>query len=254
MLQVFLVMLREGLETFMIVAVGYIFINKLQNRPAMLGLYAGVAIGLLASVAMGIIFNAIGGVSPVFAGSLALLATFLIASCTYHMVKHGPRIADEIRALLQRAVDRGQKWAFFSIMTAIFLLVFREGVEIASALAVLVEFEKDSKIISGSILGVLGALAIAYSWAKFGRMFEMRIIYKASTLFMALFSVQLLFYAFHEFTEVSMIPLIDNDYWHIVTEEWSPEGEYGTYMTLAMFATPFLYLLGAKRSTLVTRA
>ncbi len=44
-----------------------------------------------------------------------------------------------------------------------------------------------------------------------------------------------------------------NDYWHIITEEWSPEGEYGTYMTLAMLATPFLYLLGAKRATMASR-
>jgi hypothetical protein len=55
-----------------------------------------------------------------------------------------------------------------------------------------------------------------------------------------LFVLQLLLYAFHEFTEAGALP-IDNAYWHLATEEWA-EGEYANLISLALILIPLAWL------------
>jgi high-affinity iron transporter len=53
--------------------------------------------------------------------------------------------------------------------------------------------------------------------------------------------VQLLFYAFHEFTEANAIPGIDNAYWHVATEDWA-EGTIGELVTAALVVVPLAWI------------
>ncbi len=242
MLDSFLVILREGLETLMIIAVAWIFIKKTQEKLLINALILGSSSAIAASLILGAIFNYLGGVSPIWEGTMALVSAILVASCTYHMCRYGPKMSEIIQNELKSAIDKGKKFAFMAVFSACFILIVREGVEIAAILVSLVQYHQDTSVLVGSILGMVGAFVVAYSWVRYGRKSEMRIVFQASTIFMSLFAVQLVFMAFHEFTEVSAIPFIDNDYWHIVTEDFAPEGEYGEYITFAMMIVPFFYL------------
>ena len=52
-----------------------------------------------------------------------------------------------------------------------------------------------------------------------------------------LFVLQLTIYAFHEFSEAGALPL-DNAYWHIATEPYGPDGEYGHWLSYALVLIP----------------
>ena len=64
--------------------------------------------------------------------------------------------------------------------------------------------------------------------------------FQVTSIFLVLFAVQLLFYAFHEFTEANLLP-IDNAYWHLATEEWA-EGTYAQVFSLILIAAPLAWL------------
>jgi high-affinity iron transporter len=61
-----------------------------------------------------------------------------------------------------------------------------------------------------------------------------------TSIFLVLFTLQLFFYAFHEFTEANALP-IDNAYWHLATEEWA-EGTYADAISIALIVIPLAWL------------
>ena len=63
-------------------------------------------------------------------------------------------------------------------------------------------------------------------------------------MFLLLFAFQLVLYAFHEATEANLLP-IDNAYWHLATEPYGPEGEYGALLTYALVLVPAVWLVVA---------
>jgi high-affinity iron transporter len=41
------------------------------------------------------------------------------------------------------------------------------------------------------------------------------------------------------------MPLVDNAYWHIMTEPWGPEGEYGQWFSYSLGILPLGWLVYA---------
>jgi high-affinity iron transporter len=66
--------------------------------------------------------------------------------------------------------------------------------------------------------------------------------------------LQLVLYAFHEFTEAGALPL-DNAYWHAATEEWA-EGTYANAISIALVLIPLAWLAyaGYRRPAIPTAA
>jgi high-affinity iron transporter len=58
------------------------------------------------------------------------------------------------------------------------------------------------------------------------------------------FSLQLVLYAFHEFTEAALVPGIDNAWWHSATEDLA-EGAAAQLVSALMVALPSIWLVGA---------
>jgi high-affinity iron transporter len=72
-------------------------------------------------------------------------------------------------------------------------------------------------------------------------------------VFLVLFALQLLLNAFHEATEANVLP-IDNAYWHLATEPYGPEGQYGALITYGLVLVPAIWLmLAAVQSRQVAR-
>lgn len=62
----------------------------------------------------------------------------------------------------------------------------------------------------------------------------MSLFFQVTAIFMVLFCIQLAIYAIHEFSEAGALPLVDNEYWHEVTEPFGPEGVYGTWLSYGL--------------------
>ena len=62
--------------------------------------------------------------------------------------------------------------------------------------------------------------------------------FQVTSLFLVLFTIQLFIYAFHEVTEAGAVPGLNNEFWHLATEPYGPEGVYGEWLTYFMVLIP----------------
>lgn len=68
---------------------------------------------------------------------------------------------------------------------------------------------------------------------RYGKAVDLGRFFRVTAWFMMVFTVQLVIYALHEFTEAALIPGIDNAWWHAATEDLA-EGEIARWISLAL--------------------
>jgi high-affinity iron transporter len=93
-------------------------------------------------------------------------------------------------------------------------------------------------------LGVALAGALAFAWARYGKRINLTRFFQVTAIFMVIFSVQLLILAFHEFSEASALPFVDNAYWHEATENLA-QGTIGQMLSMVMVLAPMLFVAQA---------
>ena len=175
------------------------------------------------------------------------MAAVLVISMTVYMWK----AARHMRANIGRGIEaalagKPAHTAWSGVFAFVLLMITREGMETALVLSTLAMEQGSEKLFIGALLGVLGAAALAWAWARFGRRVNLAKFFQVTAIFLLLFSVQLVIYAFHELTEASALPGVDNEFWHLATEPYGPEGQWGRMLTYAMVIVPVLYLICAR--------
>lgn len=234
-----MITLREGLEAFLIVAITLAYLRK-TGRPALLGaVYAGTGTALLASWGASLIFAQAGN-KPLWEGVLALVTAVLVATFTVHVLRTAKFLKREIEGRLeQAAANRCAWWGVFGFTV---LAITREGMEAALLLASTFLQSDMHDFFAGALIGLLAAGAIAALWGRLGHRVNLARFLQVTAIFLLLFVVQLVLYAFHELTEAGALPL-DNVYWHVATEPYGPEGIYGHWLTYGLVAMPLAWLI-----------
>src|SRR6476646_652799 len=119
------------------------------------------------------------------------------------------------------------------------LMVTREGMETTLMLIP----GRNSRFILGSLLGIAAAAAMSWAWAHYGHRIDVKRFFQVTGLFLLLFTIQILFYSIHEFSEAEMLP--HSEAIHVATEPYSPVGVYGKWFSVAMVGACAAWLAGA---------
>jgi high-affinity iron transporter len=242
MFSVLMVTFREGVEAFLIVAVILLYLRQTGRLHLVPALRWGVVTALALSVALGVLLARVGAMQPAHEGWLALAAFVLVLSCTVHMLRNGRRIASDIRQRIEAADQRSGLGAAFAVFGFVLLMIGREGVETATMLASLASATGVRHLFVGGALGVLLAGLLALAWVRYGRRIDLSLFFRVTAVFMVLFSVQLVIYAVHEFSEADALPGVDNAQWHVLTEPYGPEGTYGAWLSYSLVLVPLAFL------------
>ncbi|HEY3325576.1 MAG TPA: FTR1 family protein [Novimethylophilus sp.] len=240
MLQMFVIALREGIESFLIVAITLAYLRKSGRQALLPAVYAGTAVSIAASFGAGWLFSQAEN-KPLWEGLLALAAALLVASMVFYMMRVSKRLRAEIAQHIDDAAAKAGFAAQIGVFLFILLMITREGMEIALLVSGLAMRTDTRDMLAGTLSGIAGAGLLAWAWVRYGQRIPLARFFQVTSIFLLLFAVQLVFYAFHELTEGSVLP-IDNQYWHIATEPWAPEGQYGAYLTYALVIVPLLWL------------
>jgi high-affinity iron transporter len=235
-----MITLREGIEAFLIVAISAACLRKTGRTDLLSAVWWGIATAVLASIAAGWAFGQADN-KPLWEGTLAAIAAVSVASLTAYMWRAGKRMRAEIGARLASESAKGRAAAWLGVFLFVLLMITREGMETALLIAVQL-FEKDSSdVLIGAVAGTSLAVLIAWAWSRYGHRVNLARFFQVTAVFLLLFAVQLVIYAFHEFTEAGVLP-IDNAYWHLASEPYGPEGTYGHWLSYGLVLVPVAWL------------
>jgi high-affinity iron transporter len=235
-----MITLREGIEAFLIVAICIAYLRKTGRSLLLPAVWWGIATAVLASIIAGWVFGQAEN-KPLWEGILAAVAAVSVASLTVFMWRAGKRMRTEIGARLESESAKGGRAAWLGVFLFVLLMITREGMETALLISVQL-FEGDSgEIVAGAIIGTGLAGLIAWAWSRYGHRVNLARFLQVTSVFLLLFSIQLLIYAFHEFTEAGVLP-INNAYWHLASEPFGPEGEIGHWLSFGLVLVPLGWL------------
>jgi len=239
MLQSFIIVLREGFEAFLIVAITLAYLRKRGRERLVPAVRWGIAVSVLVSAALG--FALMRGVNQaLWEATFGVVAMVLVTSLVVHMWRTGSRMKPEMERRLQEVSSRPARWAAFGgVFLFTVLMISREGMETALMLLQL----RRGNMLLGALLGLAGAGAMAWSWARFGHLINLRRFFQVTGIFLLLFVAQIGIYTFHEFSEAGLLPQSESI--HAATEAYSPDGIYGKWFSLLMVAVSALWLLFA---------
>jgi high-affinity iron transporter len=239
MADMLVISLREGIEAFLIVAIAAAYLRKTGRAALLSAVWSGTAAALALSVAVGgwLLDYAM---QPVYEGWLAVVAAALVVSMAAYMHGAGKRMNADIGARIDAAARRAGPAAWLGVFLFVVLMISREGVETAFMTAAMSRNEGSEALVAGALSGTALAALLAGAWLRWGRRVNLTLFFQATTIFLVLFSLQLLLTAFHEFTEAGVLPL-DNAYWHVATEEWA-EGRYARVYSALMVLAPLAWL------------
>lgn len=261
MLNSFIIVLREGFESFLLVAVILAYLQKSGQRWLNPTVYAAIAIALTASgglaylLSTGVDDATIESIFGVFIGSyisqffanealreavLGAVAVVMVGTLVIHMWRSGPKIQERMRERLSVVSSKSSRLAAVAgVFLFTFLMITREGMETALLLMQV----KDPNVINGALLGLGAAILFAIGWARFGHLINLKRFFQVTSIFLLLFMLQVAIYSFHEFTEAGLLP--NSEALHHATEKFSPDGLYGKWFSPIMVGICGLWLVGA---------
>lgn len=243
MAQILLITLREGIEMFLIVAIAVAYLRKTGRAALVPAVGWGTAVAVLASVILGVELAEVA-VSPKWESLLALIAAVLVISMVVYMLSAAKHLRRRIGERLDAAAARPGRAAWLGVFLFVVLMITREGMETAFLTASLFRQTETAPFVLGAVAGIGLAAALAWAWSKYGERVNLALFFRVTSLFLVLFAVQLVIYAFHEATEANLLP-VDNAYWHVATEPYGPEGEYGAMLTYALVLVPAAWMIAA---------
>lgn len=241
MLQALIIVFREGFEAFLTVAIIFAYLKKTGRNALRPAVWWGIALSVVASFGLGYLLQRIN--QPLWEGVLALVAALLVASFVIHIWRVAPTMKRDMENRLEERASG--KWAWIGVFGFTLLMITREGMETALMLIQV----RQGRFWLGCALGLAAAAAMSWLWAHFGHRINVKRFFQVTGLFLLLFTIQIVFYAIHEFSEAEILP--NSEAIHLATEPYSADGRYSMHIMFGMVAICALWL-GAM--TLIDRA
>ncbi|HZJ49211.1 MAG TPA: iron uptake transporter permease EfeU [Acidimicrobiia bacterium] len=212
----FLVMLREGVEAALIVAILLAFLVRSGQgrgvRWVWSGTVAAAAVSLVAGV---VIFQTIGSLEgrpeQIAEGTVALVATGLLTWMIFWMGSRARSLKGHLEDEAGSAIASG---GTFGLAAVAFIAVLREGLESALfMISVAVGIDAQGVQFLGGLLGLIGAVGIGYLVYRGGRRIDLRQFFRITGILIVIVAAGLIGKAIHEFQEAGFLPMIVEHVW-----------------------------------------
>ena len=239
MLQAAIIVLREGFEGFLIVAIILSYLRKSAERWLEPAVYWGIFVSVLTSAGLGYLLRE-GVHQSLWEGILGVVTILMVSTLVFQMWQAGPRLKSEVESKLFKFSSRPSRLAalvgvfFFTV-----LMITREGME----MAVMLIQVRQGRFTAGIFLGLIAAAVLSYAWTRFSYLIDIKRFFKVTGIFFLLFLVQVGIYSIHEFAEARVLP--NSEAIHNATEIFSPVGLYGKWFSLAIVAVTLVWLVSA---------
>jgi high-affinity iron transporter len=190
-----LIMLREGFEAALVVAIVYAYIRRIDRRDLVTPMWQGMAAAAALSIGVGVVVHltveSLDGEARLLAfAAVSMLAVIVLTWMIFWMRSQAHRIKGELQGSVDQAIAAGGD-VRLAVMTVAFLAVAREGLEAALFLIAAATTEDGWAVLIGGLIGLAGASMLGFLVVLGGRRLPLRQFFTVTGLVLIVFAAGL---------------------------------------------------------------
>lgn len=206
MLSAFLIALREGVEAALIVGIILVYLSRTQRTHLARYVWGGVAAAVAMSLAVAIALERFNISEDGFEGLLLLVAAFFVVTMIIWMNRVARHLKKEIEQKVEAYATKAGAAAGWGLALFVFLMVVREGAELALILRAVELSTEGLQTWIGTIVGIGAAVAVGLFFFKGTLKVPLHRFFAVTSAILVLVSIQLAVTGLHELSEARWIP------------------------------------------------
>jgi len=206
LLSAFLISLREGVEASLVVGIILVYLSRTGRQPLAKFVWYGVAAAAALSLAVAVALQRWQISEDGFEGVLLLVASFFVVTMIIWMNRVARHLKKDIEQKVEAYAARAGKAAGWGIFFFVFLMVVREGAELALILRAVELSSEGLQTWIGTIVGIGAAVAVGLFFFKGTLRVPLHRFFAVTSVILMLVAFQLALTGLHELSESRWLP------------------------------------------------
>ena len=206
MLSAFLIALREGVEAALVVGIILVYLSRTGRSHLARFAWYGVATAAALSLAVAVALDRWRISEDGFEGLMLLVASVFVVTMIVWMNRVARHLRKEIEEKVEKYAERAGKAAGWGIFLFVFLMVLREGAELALILRAVELSSEGVQTWIGTIAGIGAAVAVGLFFFKGTLRVPLHRFFAATSIILMLVAFQLALTGVHELSEARWLP------------------------------------------------
>jgi high-affinity iron transporter len=205
-LSAFLIALREGVEASLVVGIVLVYLSRTGRAHLARFAWYGVAAAVTLSLAVAIALEHWQISEDGFEGVLLLVAAAFVVTMIVWMNRVARHLKKEIEQKVEGYAAKAGKAAGWGIFLFVFLMVVREGAELALILRAVELSTEGLQTWIGTLAGIAAAVAVGVLFFKGTLRVPLQRFFAATSVILMLVVFQLVLTGLHELSEAQWLP------------------------------------------------
>jgi high-affinity iron transporter len=205
-LSALLIALREGVEASLVVGIILVYLSRTGRQKLARFVWYGVAAAAALSLGVAVALERFRISEDGFEGLMLLIAAVFVITMIVWMNRVARHLKKEIEAKVAAYAEKTGSAAGWGIFLFVFLMVLREGAELALILRAVEISSEGLQTWIGTVLGIVGAVAVGLFFFKGTLRVPLDRFFAATSVILMLVAFQLAITGLHELSEARWLP------------------------------------------------
>jgi FTR1 family protein len=206
LLSAFLIALREGVEASLVVGIILVYLSRTGRAHLAQFVWGGVICAVALSLAIAVALDRYQISEDGFEGILLLVAAFFVVTMIIWMNRAARHLKKEIEQKVEQYAERAGAAAGWGLGLFVFLMVVREGAEMALILRAVEVSTEGLRTWIGTLAGIGCAVAVGLFFFKGTLKIPLHRFFAITSGILILVAIQLAVTGLHELSEARWIP------------------------------------------------
>jgi FTR1 family protein len=206
LLSAFLIALREGVEAALVVGIVLVYLNRTGRATLARWVWGGVFAAVASSLAIAIALERWKVSEDGFEGLLLLVASVFVVTMIIWMNRVARHLKAEIEKRIEIHASKAEFSAGIGLATFVYLMVVREGAELALILRAVELSSEGVAVWIGTVLGLAVAVAVGLFFFQGTLKISLGKFFSATSTILIIVAVQLALTGIHELSEAMWLP------------------------------------------------
>ena len=206
MLSALLIALREGVEASLVVGIILVYLSRTSRQHLTRFVWYGVAAAAALSLGVAVALERWRVSEDGFEGLMLLIAAIFVITMIVWMNRVARHLKKDIEAKVEAYAEKAGSAAGWGIFLFVFLMVLREGAELALILRAVELSSEGLQTWIGTIVGIGAAVAVGLFFFKGTLRVPLHRFFAATSVILMLVAFQLALTGLHELSEARWLP------------------------------------------------